>query len=282
MIDAPLALAFTAGMVATVNPCGFALLPAYVSAFVAGDEVSRPGDRRIVRAVGVSAAVSVGFAAVFVSIGSLFNATSSALRDRMPWVTILIGVSMIVIGIAGLVGRRIRLPLRSPQGPVNGDALGMIGFGMSYAFVSLSCTLGTFLAVTGFALDRSLVGGLITFVAYAAGMGTVILALSVSSALAQGAIARWTREFSRVATQIAGGLLVLSGAYAVWYGVHEIRVYGGDVRTDRVINAGTRLQTGFYDFVLSIGAVRLGMIVLAATLSAYAGIRIRSRGAAPG
>ena len=28
MIDAPLAAAFTAGMVATVNPCGFAMLPA--------------------------------------------------------------------------------------------------------------------------------------------------------------------------------------------------------------------------------------------------------------
>ena len=34
MIDAPLALAFTAGMVATVNPCGFAMLPAYLSYFL--------------------------------------------------------------------------------------------------------------------------------------------------------------------------------------------------------------------------------------------------------
>ena len=34
MIDAPLALAFTAGMVATVNPCGFAMLPAYLGYFL--------------------------------------------------------------------------------------------------------------------------------------------------------------------------------------------------------------------------------------------------------
>ena len=33
MIDAPLALAFSAGLVATVNPCGFAMLPAYLSYF---------------------------------------------------------------------------------------------------------------------------------------------------------------------------------------------------------------------------------------------------------
>ena len=34
MIDAPLALAFASGMVATVNPCGFAMLPAYLGYFL--------------------------------------------------------------------------------------------------------------------------------------------------------------------------------------------------------------------------------------------------------
>jgi len=34
VIDAPLAFAFGAGMVATVNPCGFAMLPAYLSFFL--------------------------------------------------------------------------------------------------------------------------------------------------------------------------------------------------------------------------------------------------------
>ena len=34
VIDAPLAYAFGVGMVATVNPCGFAMLPAYLSFFL--------------------------------------------------------------------------------------------------------------------------------------------------------------------------------------------------------------------------------------------------------
>ena len=37
-MDARLALAFSAGMVATVNPCGFALLPAYLSYFLGLEE----------------------------------------------------------------------------------------------------------------------------------------------------------------------------------------------------------------------------------------------------
>ena len=40
MIDAPFALALTAGMVATVNPCGFAMLPAYLAYFVGAEDAA--------------------------------------------------------------------------------------------------------------------------------------------------------------------------------------------------------------------------------------------------
>ena len=41
MIEAPFALAFAAGLVSTVNPCGFAMLPAYLSYFVGLTEEDR-------------------------------------------------------------------------------------------------------------------------------------------------------------------------------------------------------------------------------------------------
>ncbi len=52
-MQATLLLALTAGMLAAVNPCGFALLPAYLSVLVAGDQPrsgrdgSAPGSRRV-------------------------------------------------------------------------------------------------------------------------------------------------------------------------------------------------------------------------------------------
>ena len=45
VIDAPLAIAFGAGMLATVNPCGFAMLPAYLGYFL-GLEDARTRTRR--------------------------------------------------------------------------------------------------------------------------------------------------------------------------------------------------------------------------------------------
>ncbi|MGD9755164.1 MAG: cytochrome c biogenesis protein CcdA, partial [Acidimicrobiia bacterium] len=55
MGGAPLALAFAAGMLATVNPCGFAMLPAYLSYFVGlEDDPSAAGaDRTVLRSVAV-------------------------------------------------------------------------------------------------------------------------------------------------------------------------------------------------------------------------------------
>ncbi|MFD2357488.1 hypothetical protein ACFSTC_61775 [Nonomuraea ferruginea] len=54
MTDLPIALALTAGTVAAFNPCGFAMLPAYLSMLVAGEpprgaggvSAARPGGAR--------------------------------------------------------------------------------------------------------------------------------------------------------------------------------------------------------------------------------------------
>lgn len=88
----------------------------------------------------------------------------------------------------------------------------MATFGFAYALVSLSCTLGPFLSVSTFAMQRSLVGGLTTYVVYAAGMGSIILALSVSAALARDSLVGALRDASRYTPRIAGVLLLLSVA----------------------------------------------------------------------
>lgn len=276
MIDAPLALAFTAGMVASINPCGFALLPAYVASFVAGDDATTTGHRRIARAAVVSVAVSVGFAITFVLVGVVFDVASGWLRQRMPWLTIVIGAVMLVVGIAAIAGWKPRLPFQGPAVATTRSAVGMVGFGSTYALVSLSCTLGPFLAVTGFAMQRSLVGGMVTYVTYALGMGVIILALSVSAALAHDSLAGALRSMSRWAPRIAGVLLVASGAYAIWYGRHELKVYGGNLQQDTFVEFGLNLQTRFIVLIESIGAERFALAVLVITVGAYTALRVRS------
>jgi cytochrome c-type biogenesis protein len=277
VFNAPLALAFTAGMIASINPCGFALLPAYIGAFVAGDDTRIRADRRIARAVGVSAAVSVGFAVMFIIVGVVFSTASRALRQQMPWVTIAVGAVMLAMGIASIAGWKPRLPFNNRSTTQRRDAVGMATFGFAYALVSLSCTLGPFLSVSTFAMQQSFLGGITTYIVYAAGMGTIILALSVSAALAHDSFVGTLRNASQYASRLAGVLLTLSGGYAIWYGRYELSVYDGNRSSDSIVNAGTNLQTRFVLFTQSFGASRIALVIVALTAVAFLGFRLRHR-----
>lgn len=96
----------------------------------------------------------------------------------------------------------------------------MVAFGAAYAVASLSCTLAVLLAVIGAALATSSVVLLFgVFLAYGADASTILLLLSVSTALAGGALERGMRRLARVVTRVSGAILVLSGLYLIAYWV---------------------------------------------------------------
>ena len=66
MINGKFAYALTVGMVATVNPCGFAMLPAYLSFFLGTDhgDAHEPAARAVGRALRVSAVAHIWYRAV--------------------------------------------------------------------------------------------------------------------------------------------------------------------------------------------------------------------------
>ena len=84
-MEIPFALAFTAGLVATVNPCGFAMLPAYLAYFLGLEGEARPlAARTILRALTVGAVVSAGFLTVFGLAGVLITLGVQAVVGALP------------------------------------------------------------------------------------------------------------------------------------------------------------------------------------------------------
>ncbi|MDW3178647.1 MAG: cytochrome c biogenesis CcdA family protein [Acidimicrobiia bacterium] len=278
MISGSIALAFTAGMVATFNPCGFSLLPAYISAFVTGDQVQDRLDRRILRAVGVAAAVSIGFIIVFASVGLIIDSIAGEARRQLPWVTIVIGGLLVVAGGAMALGWKPTLAIRGPQFSTSTNSPKvMVGYGITYAIASLSCTIGPFLAITGTALSQSPLEGLATYIAYALGMGVIILILSLASTFAHSAVANHMRRLSRIAPRIGGVLMVAAGAYAIWYGRWELAVYDGDLGTDPVIDTAEDIRLWFVDTIEAIGAQRLALLAALAIAATVALTRHRAQ-----
>lgn len=191
-MDAKLALAFSAGMVATVNPCGFALLPAYLSYFLGleGNGSDRRRGSPVLRALAVSAAVTAGFLVVFSLMGLVWSSVSGVIGTRLPYVTIVIGIALVVLGVAMLRGFEPTIRLPKLELSRQGRELGsMFLYGVSYAVASLSCTIGVFISIVSTTLERSnFLSSLATFVAYGLGMGLTLSILTVAVALARSGI----------------------------------------------------------------------------------------------
>jgi cytochrome c biogenesis protein CcdA len=223
---AALTLALTTGMVAAFNPCGFAMLPAYVSFFLGTEQADRNTGRALLRAFPVGLAMTGGFIVVFTAIGTVLRPLQSQLTEHAPWATIVIGAALLVLGVAMLRGFDLNAQLpKLGRGGRSGSLRSMFVFGVSYAIASLSCTLPIFLANIANSFRREgVVGSIGIYVAYAVGMGLIVLLLTVALALAKTSIVQLLRRGSRLVNRVSGVLLVLTGAYVGWYGIYALRV----------------------------------------------------------
>lgn len=248
-------LAFAAGMVAAFNPCGFAMLPAYLTLVIQRDS----GGQLVAlgRALAATMAMATGFLAVFGTFGLLTVSVASTVQQHLPVATVGIGTVLVALGIWLLSGRDL------PGWSVGKGArwaptarLGsMVGYGAGYALASLSCTAGPFLAVTGSSLRAGSAWVVASvYAAYAAGIALVVGALAVAVALASGAVIERMRRVLPFVSRISGAILVPVGLYVAYYGWYELRLFDGRVTQDPVIAAAGRVQRMLAGWVYESGA----------------------------
>lgn len=291
MIEGLLALALGAGMVAAINPCGFALLPAYLSLLVLPDD----HDRRsaVGRALVLTLAMTLGFVAVFGIFGLVIAPVASGVEAYLPWVTVLIGVIVVLLGVWLLSGRSLPtfgwsptrtggsggVPQRSGTAPRLTRRLpSMIGFGAAYAVASLTCTIGPFLAVVvaSFRAGSPFTGAAL-FVGYAVGMGAMVGAAAVAVALANASLLNRLRQAGRWVPRLAGVLMIMVGGYVSYYGWWELRVLDGAEAADPLIDIALRLQGWLVAAVLALGPLWLIVILVGLIGLGLLGHRVRQR-----
>ena len=274
----------TLGMVATVNPCGFAMLPAYLSYFLGLEDRETEEPRAsVAQAIRVALAVAAGFLAVFAVVGALVELTSLPVYENVPWISIVIGVALFALGTAMLFGFEpsVRLP-RLDRGGRERTVGSMFVFGVSYAIASIGCTLPLFLTVVaGTISGDSLVGGLGVFAVYALGMTLVLLALTVAVALARTSIVRFLRRAQPYIGRVSGGLVALAGAYVAYYGWLEVRLgRTGAVSGSNITDTVYGWSTDVTQWISDVGSVRLAVVVvilLAGTIAAVLTTRSSGR-----
>ena len=224
----PVSFAFAAGMMATVNPCGFALLPAYISLYLGGstDQQSATSSAfsRILKALLISFTVTIAFVLMFGGVGLIISAGGRFLANVLPVAAFAIGIAMVILGISILTGKNyFQLALASTlssriKTKESGGLASFFLFGIAYAIASLSCTLPIFLAVAGSSLATGgFFSGLVQFLSYALGMGAVITILTIGTALFRGAVARYVRKFLPYVEKASAVLIIIAGTFVIYY-----------------------------------------------------------------
>lgn len=281
MATEALGLALVAGAVAAFNPCGFALLPAYLTLLVA-NPAAQPGQggatAGLARAARFSAGMTVGFVAVFAVFGALVAPLAWSIEKYLPVVTIVVGVLLVVAGGWLLAGHTLALPALRRRGVAPAQSWrSQVGYGISFALVSLSCTLGPFLAVTGSALSAGGPADVVaSFVVYAVGMGAVVTVLAAGVVLSSSVAVRMRRAVP-VINRLSGLLLVVAGAYVAWYGWFELRVLAGATTRDPVVTAALSLQGRLTRTVIDLGvAPVLGAAIAVVAVGASLALRHRA------
>jgi cytochrome c biogenesis protein CcdA len=226
-IIAPLGFAFAAGVASAFNPCGFAMLPAYMGLYLGSRDEgdgSRFGLQQLGRALTVGGMVSAGFVVLFAVAGAVIGfGARSAVGSILPWLGLTIGVLLTIAGSWLLAGGKMYTALATRMAnrmgnPARANVGGYFVFGLSYGTASLSCTLPIFLAVVGtsFAVS-SIAASFAQFVLYAAGMGFVIMGLTLGMAIFKGAMASGVRKAMPYIQPIGTWLMIVAGTYIVFY-----------------------------------------------------------------
>lgn len=230
--------AFSAGAVAFLNPCGFAMLPTYVSYFVESNtrEIITASSnsrlilvRRLTRGGLIGLLVTASFIVTFGLTGIAISSLGIGIAKFLPWIAVASGIVIIGIGVAKIFGRTINIDIPSPRGLLyttnSGNESGkkpsfvnFFLFGIGYSIASLSCTLPLFLLIVFQSLSAGgIKEGSIVFMAYALGMGSIMMAISIAISASNQTFIKWLRRIAPKMNIVTSIVLILAGSYLIYY-----------------------------------------------------------------
>ncbi len=212
-----LALALSAGMVTAFNPCGVAMLPAFLAMLL-----SRRGRSRWVDGLAAGLTMMAGFVLLFGAAGIVVGAVGQALFFLAPVVSLVVAAVFLALAVWLWRGRTMTvslggLPERLQARVLRGSEWTFFWYGLSYGLVSLTCSFPVFLAVAVTGFHQSFITGILRYVVYALGMGLIVTALAVATVTARSVAERAVHTVMPVMHQLSAVVLVLGSCYMIWY-----------------------------------------------------------------
>ena len=222
----PLSFSFVSGMLATVNPCGFVMLPVYISMFLSSKD--RKGNQsnfviKFLNVFQISISLGLGFLIIFGSVGLAITGGLLFIQPILSWLSILIGFFLVGLGIYTFSGKSLYLSFPqklSYKINISQDSKfkKFFLYGLSYGVASISCTLPLFIALISNAINSGgLTNGIKQFISYSLGMTSVILIITLLASFIKNFSLLKKTYLTRFYQYPAGILIALVGMYLIIY-----------------------------------------------------------------
>jgi cytochrome c-type biogenesis protein len=218
----PAPYAFAAGMVATVNPCGFIMLPSFAAFYMTAEDGEQPRvGQRALAAVRMGAIITVAFAVTFGVVGVILTSGGRFIISWIGWAGLAIGIALVALGAYQLFTRQSLFANMTSNVRIQRSSTtrGVIAFGIAYAVASLGCTLPIFMLVVGSIFTGS--GGYVDsvgrFLQYAGGMGLMLTMITVGVAFSRQVTVGAVSRALPVVESVGNAAMIFAGAYLVWY-----------------------------------------------------------------
>ncbi|MBI2130777.1 hypothetical protein HYU10_03335 [Candidatus Woesearchaeota archaeon] len=211
--------AFIAGLVAFFAPCSFAILPGYVSYYLSNKSKAKNHfSENLLQGLIFGFIASLGFLTVFGLAGFGVLAVGQFIKRFIPWIAVITGIILIIIGFAMLLGKNISyFQLPKINLVRKNEKLGIYLFGIAYAIGSLGCVFPIFLSIVVQGIASTLLNGIYIILAYIIGISSMMLLLTAATFGARhfvlGALDKYLVYFKKASALI----FMASGIYMIYY-----------------------------------------------------------------
>ncbi len=164
----------------------------------------------------------LGFVLLFGVAGMLASILGQALFRLAPAMSLVVAVGFLWLSWRLWTGKTLAFHWGSPverlqRRVLQGGRGTFFLYGISYAMVSLTCSLPVFLAVAATGFHESLLTGVARYLVYAAGMGLIVTGLAVAATAARHVAERLVKAVMPLMHKLSALVMALGSLYLLWY-----------------------------------------------------------------
>ena len=201
--------AFVSGIFTILSPCGFPMLPGYVSYYM--------GSKSMQRGVIVGLGCFLGVSVLYVILGIMAFIARSVLSPIIVFLEFIAGGTIVLMGTLMLIRAEVPLPLPRLVAPKRRGFVGAFLYGSLYSMATASCSLPILVSILFYSfISGGPIETAMLFIVYIFGMGVPLAITTIFAVIAKRSVMLRFVEMSAKIQRLSGIILIVVGLYIIY------------------------------------------------------------------